>query len=55
MTFSLTRRAALAGAAGLLASSRVFSASAEDKGISFVPNSFGVLAKPRALPVLPFQ
>jgi len=55
MTFSLTRRAALAGAAGLLASSRVFSASAEDKGIPFVPNSFGVLAKPRALPVLSFQ
>ncbi|GBR24969.1 TlpA disulfide reductase family protein [Gluconobacter japonicus] len=52
MAFSLTRRAALTGAAGLLATSRAFSAPAEDKGISFVPNSFGVLAKPRVLPAL---
>lgn len=52
MAFSLTRRAALTGAAGLFATSRAFSAPAEDKGIPFVPNSFGVLAKPRVLPAL---
>jgi len=52
MAFSLTRRAALTGAAGLLATPRAFSSPAEDKGIPFVPNSFGVLAKPRVLPAL---
>lgn len=52
MAFPLTRRAALTGAAGLLATFRAFSAAAEDKGIPFAPNSFGVLTKPRVLPAL---